>query len=329
MPWGVVAGAAIGAVGSASAASKSSKAAKNQSAAEIQAAQIAADEARFRPWDMSNAFGNVNWTTDANGRVSGSQVNPSAMVSGMANDTTGNYNNYQGLLSQYFQPDLQSGGNQIYNEWQGLVAPTRQTQQSGLFDALQAKGITGVSGYDPQTGTQINPMANSLFSSWAGQDQQMAAGSINEYLSRLAQLQAQTDTSRNSLIGVNELPLNNVLGLSAQLGGRNANAQGSSALLQGGMGAAQTTAQGQVASAANQNSFWQGLSGSIGKMNFGAGGANLGNSTGGYSNSTGSLPQYSTGSLFNSSGFGTGAGGSGYGTNTMGSQQADMLNSQW
>ena len=48
-----------------------------------------------------------------------------------------------------------------------------------------------------------------------------------------------------------------------------------------------------------------------------------------YSGPSGSLPQYSTGSWYNPTGYNTGVGGSGYSSSSMGSEQASMLNSQW
>jgi hypothetical protein len=251
-----IAASVIGGVAANSAAKKSSKAANTAANAQTEAARVAAEEARFKPIDYSNAFGNVNWLKDASGNVVGTTGGPSAAVQGMSNDAMGNYNLYKSLFGQYYNPSLAAGGQQIYNEQQGLIAPTRQTQQSQLFDALQAKGITGIQGYDPRTGQGTNPLAQSLFSSWAGQDAQMSANSINEYLSRIGQLQSMQNQAQGTWTGINELPINNVLGVSTGIGGRNANAQGSSALMQGISNAGTIQAQGQMAQANNQANFW-------------------------------------------------------------------------
>jgi hypothetical protein len=256
--------AAIGAIGANKQAKAATSAANTNAAAQTEAARIAAEESRYRPIDMSNLFGSVDWTKDAQGRVSGVNLNPSDYTQGLFGDAGNIYNNYYNLLAGYMQPDLQSGANQIYSEWQNLLTPTRQNQQSQLFSALQNKGITGIEGYDPRTGTAANPFTNSLFNAWGAQDQQMAAQSINEYMNRLQQLMAGTDQSRASMVGVGELPLKDVLDVSSQIGGRNANATGANALMQGGVGAANVAAQGQVASAAYKNNFWNGFGTTMG-----------------------------------------------------------------
>ena len=250
---------------SANKSSKAAKSAANTSAdAQVRAAQIAAEESRPRYLDFQDPFGNVDWTLDADGRPTGVNVSQSGLTQGLFGDASGIYNNYNNLMKQYFQPNLAAGGSQIYNEWQNLLAPTRQTQQSQLFDALQAKGITGIEGYDPRTGTNANPFANSLFNAWGAQDAQMSSQAINEYLSRLTQLQSGVDTSRGSMVGVAQLPYSNTLNTSQNIATRAANPSGGQMLQTGLAGAANTQAQGQVAGAAYKNSFWNSFAPQVG-----------------------------------------------------------------
>jgi hypothetical protein len=310
-----------------SAANKSSKAATNaantSAAAQLAAGQQAAEAAKFRPVDVNNAFGSSQVSYGPDGYVSGINVNPSALSNQLLTGAQGQLGTYQGLFDQYGGQGLQQGSQTIYDQLQALQAPGRATQQTNLFDTLQAKGITGVSGYDPRTGMAANPYASSLFGGFAAADAQSAYDSQQQYLNRLQQLQGGLTQAQGNVVAAGEVPINNVLGISAQLGGRNANATGSNALLQSGLGAAQTAAQGQVASAAYKNSFWSGFGADIGNTVQGVGNTLFGNST-----ATGSNPQFSTGNYFNPTGFGTGVGGSGYQTDPN-SQQSAMLASQW
>ena len=260
---GIISAAAIGVGGSLLAAKGSKDAAKSAAAGQVEAANIAAEESRPSYFDLNTLFGNVDWTLDENGKPTGVNVDPGQFVQGLMGDAGANYDNYYNLLAQYFQPNLASGAGQIYNEWQNLLAPTRQTQQANLFSNLQNKGITGIEGYDPMTGAAVNPMMQGLFSGWAGQDQQMASESFNEYINRLAQLSSGTTLAQGNLIGVGSLPYEKALGLSSNLATRAANPAGGSFLQAGLSGAAQTQAQGALASAGYKNDFWQGLAGGL------------------------------------------------------------------
>ena len=251
-----IGGALIGKSASDKSAKAATSAANTSAAAQLEAARIAAEESRPRYLDFQDPFGKVNWTLDANGRPTAVGVSSSDFTKGLIGNANSIYKNYYGLLNNYFQPNVEAGGSKIYNEWQNLLTPTRQTQQSQLFDALQAKGITGIEGYDPRTGAGVNPYAQSLFGAWGAQDAQMASQAINEYLNRLTNLQAGTSTARGDLVGTAQLPYQNTLSTSANLASRAANPAGASLLAQGLTGAANTQAQGAVASAAYKNNFW-------------------------------------------------------------------------
>ena len=260
---GIIAAAALGAGGAMYASSKSSKAAKSASNAQIAAGEAAAEEARPSYFDYNDLFGKIDTTVDpTTGRLTGLTQGMTPLTQGLFNDYQGIYGNNLGLLSQYFQPNLGAGANQIYNEWQGLLAPTRQTQQANLFSDLQNKGITGIEGYDPRTQANVNPMMQGLFSGWAGQDAQMSADSFNEYLRRLGDLQGKTTSSLEGMLGIGRLPAQ-TLQDAASIWFKTPNAVGANALLQGGMGAAQTQAQGALASAGYKNDFWQGLGNTV------------------------------------------------------------------
>jgi len=70
--------------------------------------------------------------------------------------------------------------------------------------------------------------------------------------------------------------------------------------------------------AQNDQAGWQGIAQGVGAL-----------SNSSFGSPTGALPQYSSGGWFNNTGYGTGVGGSGYSAGSMGSEQANMLTSQW
>lgn len=69
MTWGLVAGAAIGTVGAVASANSAKSAAKDSSDAQLQAAQISAEAAKFRPVGITTRFGSSNFNLDSNGNL--------------------------------------------------------------------------------------------------------------------------------------------------------------------------------------------------------------------------------------------------------------------
>ena len=103
-------------------------------------------------------------------------------------------------------------------------------------------------------------------------------------------------------------------------------------------GAASALMAGTQLSQGLSSAAGTGAMSSLGGLASGAGtalggiGGSISNAIQGYSQPTGALPQYSTGGFGNQTGFDTGIGGSGYtvaSTGGYGSQQSQMLASQW
>jgi len=69
MPAFITAGASL--LGGLIQGNAAKSAAKTQANAQLKAAQLAADEARFRPVGITTRFGQSQFQTDANGRVIG------------------------------------------------------------------------------------------------------------------------------------------------------------------------------------------------------------------------------------------------------------------
>jgi len=72
----------IGAGGSYLQSEQAKESAETQANAQIRAAQIAADAARFRPVGVTTRFGSSNFTTDAAGNVTGAGYTPSTEITG-------------------------------------------------------------------------------------------------------------------------------------------------------------------------------------------------------------------------------------------------------
>jgi hypothetical protein len=322
-----VAGGLISKSASDKQAKATTTAASTSAAAQEEAARLAAEESRFRPVDLNTLFGNVDWTWGDDGRVSGVDVSTSPFTQGLFGDAGNIYQAYYDMLKNYVSPDIYSGAANIYGENLALQQPAREWEQAQLFDAMQNKGITGIEGYDPNTGANVNPYTNSLFGAWAAKDQQLAYDSVNEYLSRIRGLTGDVSTARTNMIGVGQLPYDTALKYSMEIGGRSANPTGASLLGAGLSNAAQTQAQGAVASAAYKNQFWNSFSQPLGST-IGSAAQTAWNNPGLFTTPYGAQ-MYSAymPSATSYSGINDWATQTGY--TIPGSQQSSMLASQW
>ena len=71
MPWGFVAAAGANLLGGYMQGQAAKSAAQTSADAQLQAARIAAEEARFRPVGVTTRFGTSQFTTSPEGRVIG------------------------------------------------------------------------------------------------------------------------------------------------------------------------------------------------------------------------------------------------------------------
>ena len=146
--------------------SSAKDAAQIQADAQIRAAQIAADAARFRPVGVTTRFGTSNFTTDAAGNVTGAGYTPSAEITGYQNRLSNLAN--QGLTGAEQAPaayaPLTGAAQSLFNLGQGylkktpeevaadyiakqqaLLAPSQEQQLALLQNKLQAQGRGGLS----------------------------------------------------------------------------------------------------------------------------------------------------------------------------------------
>lgn len=201
MPF-IAAGGAIlgGLLGGSSARS----AARTQAAAQDRAAQLAAEEARFRPVGITTRFGQSNFTTGPDGRVSGAgyTLNPEFQALqdrflGLAGGgltqaeaaqqqfapLQGAAQGLFGLGQQYLAQSPEQAAQQYMASQQNLLAPSRERQfsqlQNQLFNTGRGGLAVGATGARPDGSMGLgaaSPEMEAYYNAIAQQDAQLAAG---------------------------------------------------------------------------------------------------------------------------------------------------------
>ena len=293
-----------GLLGSAMQSRSNRKAAQAAADAQIAAARIAAEEARFRPVGITTRFGQSQFTTGKDGRVSGASYTLAPELRDYQNrlmelaGTTGldylsqmpaAYAPLPGAAERLFSlgerylAESPADVAQRYMTSQlDILAPQRERQLAALRNQEFQTGRTGLAvgatGFRPGGGVGLsatNPEMEAYYNAIAQQDAELAARAQTEGQRQLAFGTTLFGTGgdimgryQQGLLG-GIVPLQGYLGaasdiealgrqpldIGASLGGGSAAA--SQALLQGGLGAAQTM---QAANALNPTaSFLQGL----------------------------------------------------------------------
>lgn len=264
------------------------KAAETQARAQTEAARIAAEEARFRPVGITTRFGQSQFTTGPDGRVSGAsyELNPelAAMQDrflGLAGGGLTQAEQAQaqfaplgqaaqglfGLGQQYLAQSPQEAAQQFMAAQQNLLAPSRERQMAQLQNQLFQTGRGGLSvgatGARPSGAAGLgaaSPEMEAYYNALAQQDAALAAQAQQAGMEQArfgaglfnvgGNLLGQGFRGQAEALAPYEAYLRGATGLEtlgqapldigAQLGGRAANPSGAQALLQGGMGAAQS-----------------------------------------------------------------------------------------
>jgi len=179
------------------------KAAQAQAAAQAEAARLAAEEARFRPVGVTTRFGSSQFTTDANGRVSGAgyQLSPEMRAMqdrflGLAGQgltqaegareqfapLQGAAQGLFGLGQQYLAQSPQDAAQQYMAKQQELLAPSRERQygalQNQLFNTGRGGLSVGATGARPSGAGGFgasNPETEAYYNALAQQDAGLAA----------------------------------------------------------------------------------------------------------------------------------------------------------
>ena len=180
------------------AAKKSAQAAQQQAAATVEAARIAAEEARFRPVGITTRFGSATPQIDPEGRVGGYTYQGSPELVGLQDQLSRIYGTslgqaeraagYQPQFEQAAQGLFALGGEQlpqsreqIMAEQQALLRPYDIEEEQRLAASVFGRGRGGLS-----VGAGGNPELQALAESRSRRDQQLLANVDQAYLNRAA-----------------------------------------------------------------------------------------------------------------------------------------------
>ena len=183
--------------------SSAKKAAQMQADAQIRAAQIAAEEARFRPVGITTRFGQSQFTTSPEGRVTGASytLDPSLKAYqerflGLAGGGLSQAEMAQeqfaplqqgaqglfGLGQQYLAQSPQAAAEQYMAGQQNLLAPSRERQfaqlQNQMFQTGRGGLAVGATGARPSGAAGLgagSPDLESYYNAIAQQDALLAA----------------------------------------------------------------------------------------------------------------------------------------------------------
>jgi hypothetical protein len=185
-------------------AGNAAKSSANTSAqAQLQAAQIAADAARFRPVGVTTRYGSSNFQTDAQGNVIGAGYTVSPELQQYQNQLQGltGQQLQQGLMAPQQYAPLQGAATGLFNlagryleetpeqvaqkyiaNQQNLLAPSREREMAQLQNRLFQTGRGGLSvggtGLRPGGGLGLsasNPELEAYYNAIAQQDLQLAS----------------------------------------------------------------------------------------------------------------------------------------------------------
>ena len=200
MPW-IIAGASL--LGGAMQGESSRRAAQTSADAQLEAARIAADAARFRPVGITTRYGTSNFQTDAQGNLIGAGYNVSpelrayqdrlqALTGGALTQAEQAQQQYAplqqaagglfGLGQQYLQQTPQQVAAQYMQQQQDLLAPSRERSMAQLQNQLYQQGRGGLSvgatSMRPSGAAGFgaaSPEMEAYYNAMAQQDAQLAA----------------------------------------------------------------------------------------------------------------------------------------------------------
>ena len=203
MALGALIGAGASLLGGVLGGRSAQKAAEAQAAAQRDAAQLAAEEARFRPVGITTRFGQSQFTTDPQGRVSGASYTLDPQLAAMQDRFLGlagqgltqaeaaqqqfaplgqAAQGLFGLGQQYLAQSPQEAAQQYMAGQQNLLAPSRERQfaqlQNQLFQTGRGGLAVGATGERPSGAAGLgaaNPEMEAYYNALAQQDAALAA----------------------------------------------------------------------------------------------------------------------------------------------------------
>jgi hypothetical protein len=263
---------AIGVGASLIGSRKASKEASRAADAQRDAAALAAEEARFKPYSITSGFGSSTFDTDKNTATYDLDPRLAAyrdQLYGLSQQGMGGIN-----------LDTQQNAQDYYNQQQGLLSGGRGAEDIALRQQQLNSGRIGLGlsgeamGAGAGTG-YVNPEQYQRDLARAQVDASMAANADQIARQQLDQDIARSTGLFNTGAGVEKLGMEN-LTIGADIGNKAAvaGANAGKSLLEGGMAAAQSNLAGGL----NKANMYQTLGDSFGGM-FGGGGGGFGNQT--------------------------------------------------
>ena len=182
--------AAIGGGLSLLGSSMQADASRDASAANVEAARIAAEAQKFRPVGVTTRFGTSQFTTDANGNVTNAGYNVAPDIAAMRDRLFSQAGGQgfqtadqaqlaqQGLFNlgnQYLAQSPEAAAQQWMQSQQALLQPSRQQAQAGLTQNLFNTGRGGVAVSQGGAMGAANPELQALLNAQATQDLQLAS----------------------------------------------------------------------------------------------------------------------------------------------------------
>ena len=170
--------------------------ANTQADAQIRAAQIAADAAKFKPVGVTTNFGQSDFAYDANGNLvaAGYKLNPTlqGQQNQIMNASGGLLNQYLGaqaatapmgeaaqramtLGNQYLATDPQAQAQKYYNDQMTMLSGSRATDMANLQARLAATGRTGLMVGGDAGMSASNPELQAYYNAQLQQDRELAA----------------------------------------------------------------------------------------------------------------------------------------------------------
>lgn len=243
MPWiGAAIGAGAGLLSGSMAQSSANRAAETQ----LEAARMAADAAKFRPYSVTSGFGKSYFDTDK--QTAGYELDPRLasfrdQLYGLSSQTLGGIGTPEQEAQKYYQQQM------------GLLAPTRLQEDIAARQAALGSGRIGL-GVSPgmvgagEAAGLVNPDDFARQLARERMNAQLAAESSIQGQNVIDKLIARGTGLFSSGAGVEQLGMG-ALTTGADIGkaGVQAGLGQASALLQGGMGAAQSNLAGGLSQA--------------------------------------------------------------------------------
>lgn len=171
-------------------------AAQTAANAQLEAARIAADAAKFRPVGVTTRFGTSNFVKDANGNVTqaGYTISPElkALQDQLMQTASGNIGQFAnsrtttepmgqaaqtmfGLGNSYLATTPQQQAAKYMQDQMALIQPTRDRELASLENRLRARGMLGLATGGTDTMSAANPALESFYNAQRMQDLQLAA----------------------------------------------------------------------------------------------------------------------------------------------------------